>query len=87
MKQRSSAASRTWSVRKRNSAAPSPRTKSPISRILAWPTCRKSRPELVAQEEVDVAQGKDSEASAGVSAAKDALAAAEQGVARVQGVT
>jgi RND family efflux transporter MFP subunit len=39
---------------------------------------QKSRPELVAQQEVDVAEGKDLEASAGVSAAKDALAAAEQ---------
>jgi RND family efflux transporter MFP subunit len=39
---------------------------------------QKSRPELVAQQEIDVAQGKDLEASAGVSSAKDALAAAEQ---------
>jgi RND family efflux transporter MFP subunit len=39
---------------------------------------QKSRPELVAQQEVDVAQGKDLEASAGVSSSKDALAAAEQ---------
>jgi RND family efflux transporter MFP subunit len=39
---------------------------------------QKSRPELVAQEEVDVAQGKDMEASAGVSAAKDAVAGSEQ---------
>ena len=39
---------------------------------------QKSRPELVAQQEIDVAQGKDLEASAGVSAPKDALAAAEQ---------
>ena len=42
---------------------------------------QKSRPELVAQEEVDVAQGKDLEASANVSAAKDALAASEQELA------
>lgn len=41
---------------------------------------QKSRPELVAQQEVDVAQGKDVEASAGVSAAKDSLAASEQGL-------
>jgi RND family efflux transporter MFP subunit len=41
---------------------------------------QKSRPELVAQQEIDVAQGKDLEASAGVSGAKDALAAAEQGL-------
>jgi len=41
---------------------------------------QKSRPELVAQQEIDVAQGKDQEASAGVSSAKDALAAAEQGL-------
>lgn len=39
---------------------------------------QKSRPELVAQQEVDVAQGKDVEASAGVSGAKAALAASEQ---------
>ena len=39
---------------------------------------QKSRPELVAQQEIDVAQGKDLEASAGVSASKDTLAAAEQ---------
>jgi RND family efflux transporter MFP subunit len=41
---------------------------------------QNSRPELVAQQEIDVAQGKDLEASAGVSSAKDALAAAEQGL-------
>jgi len=40
-----------------------------------------TRPELVAQEEVDVAQGKDLEASAGVSAAKDSLAAAVEALA------
>jgi RND family efflux transporter MFP subunit len=39
---------------------------------------QKSRPELVAQQEIDMAQGKDLEASAGVSSSKDALAAAEQ---------
>lgn len=39
---------------------------------------QKTRPELVAQEEVDVAQGKDLEASAGVSAAQDSLAGSEQ---------
>lgn len=39
---------------------------------------QKTRPELVAQQEVDVAQGKDMEASANVSAAKDSLAASEQ---------
>ena len=42
---------------------------------------QKSRPELVAQEEIDVAQGKDLEAGAGVSAAKDSLAASEQELA------
>jgi len=41
---------------------------------------QKSRPELVAQEEIDAAQGKDLQASAGVSSAKDAVAAAEQGL-------
>lgn len=38
----------------------------------------QSRPDLVAQEEVDVAQGKDSEAEAQVSAVKAALAAARE---------
>jgi RND family efflux transporter MFP subunit len=42
---------------------------------------QKTRPELVAQEEIDVAQGKDLEANAGVSAAKDAVAASEQELA------
>jgi RND family efflux transporter MFP subunit len=42
---------------------------------------QKSRPELVAQEEIDVAQGKDLEASAGASAAKDSLAASDQELA------
>jgi RND family efflux transporter MFP subunit len=41
---------------------------------------QKARPELVAQEEVDAAQGKDLEANAGVSSAKDAVSAAEQGL-------
>jgi len=39
---------------------------------------QKKRPELVAQEEIDEAQGKDLEANAGVSSAKDAIAGAEQ---------
>lgn len=39
---------------------------------------QKSRPELVAQEEIDVAQGKDIQASAGASAARDGLSAAHQ---------
>ena len=39
---------------------------------------QKTRPELVAQEEVDVAQGKDLEANAGVSSAKDSLAGSQQ---------
>jgi RND family efflux transporter MFP subunit len=39
---------------------------------------QKSRPELVAQEEVDVARGKDLEADADVSAQKAALSAAEE---------
>jgi RND family efflux transporter MFP subunit len=41
---------------------------------------QKARPELVAQEEVDAAQGKDLEANAGVSSARDAVSAAEQGL-------
>ncbi len=41
---------------------------------------QKSRPELVAQQEIDEAQGKDLEASAGVSSQKDALASAGQGL-------
>jgi len=39
---------------------------------------QKTRPELVAQEEIDVAESKDLETSAGMSAAKDAVAGAEQ---------
>jgi RND family efflux transporter MFP subunit len=42
---------------------------------------QKSQPGLVAQEDIDVAEGKDVEASAGVSVAKASLAAAEQGLA------
>jgi len=45
---------------------------------------QKSRPELVAQEEIDVAEGKDLEASASVSAARDSLAASEQELAAVK---
>jgi len=41
---------------------------------------QKSRPELVAQEEIDAAQGKDLEANAGVSSSKDSVSAAEQGL-------
>jgi len=41
---------------------------------------QKSRPELVAQQEIDVAQGKDLEAGSSVSSEKAALAAAEQGL-------
>jgi RND family efflux transporter MFP subunit len=39
---------------------------------------QKSRPELMSQQEIDEAQGKDLEANAGVSASKDSLAAVEQ---------
>jgi RND family efflux transporter MFP subunit len=39
---------------------------------------QKSRPGLVAQQDIDASEGKDLEASAGVSAAQDAQAAAEQ---------
>src|SRR5579864_7214572 len=39
---------------------------------------QKSRPELVAQEEIDVSKGKDMEADAEVSSQKAALAAAEE---------
>jgi RND family efflux transporter MFP subunit len=39
---------------------------------------QKTRPELMAQQDVDVAQGKDLEAGAGVSGARDGVAASEQ---------
>ena len=39
---------------------------------------QKSRPELVAQEEIDIAQGKDLEANAGVSSARDSVAGSGQ---------
>lgn len=42
---------------------------------------QKTQPHLVAQEEVDQAQGKDTQANADVSAAQDSLAASEQGLA------
>jgi len=42
---------------------------------------QKARPELVAQQDIDVAQGKDQEADAALSGAKAGLAAAEQAVA------
>jgi len=41
---------------------------------------QKARPELVAQQDVDVAQGKNQEADAGLSAAKAGVSAAEQAV-------
>jgi len=42
---------------------------------------QKSQPGLVAQQDIDVSEGKDVEASAGVSAAKDALSSAQQALA------
>jgi len=42
---------------------------------------QKTNPGLVAQEEIDVAEGKDQEASAEVSASRDAIAAAQQELA------
>lgn len=42
---------------------------------------QKSQPGLISQEDIDVSEGKDVEANAGVSAAKDALAGAEQALA------
>jgi len=41
---------------------------------------QKTQPGLVAQEDIDVSQGKDVQANAGLSAAKDSLAASEQGL-------
>jgi RND family efflux transporter MFP subunit len=41
---------------------------------------QKTRPELISQEDIDVAQGKDLETNASVSAAKDSVAAAEAGL-------
>ncbi len=41
---------------------------------------QKTQPGLVAQEDIDVSQGKDEQANAGLSAAKDSLAASEQGL-------
>ena len=45
---------------------------------------QKSRPELISQEDIDVAQGKDLEAGAGVSAAQQAVLAAEDALAKDQ---
>ena len=48
---------------------------------------QKARPELVAQEEVDIAQGKDLEASAGVSASERGVVCFRAGVAGIEGGT
>jgi RND family efflux transporter MFP subunit len=45
---------------------------------------QKTRPELISQEEIDVAEGKDLEASAAVSAAQQALVAANAALAKDQ---
>jgi len=45
---------------------------------------QKTRPELISQEDIDVAQGKDLEASASVSAAKDSVAAGEAALANAK---
>lgn len=45
---------------------------------------QKTRPELISQEDIDVAQGKDLEADAGVSAAKEAVLAAQDALAKDQ---
>src|SRR5271155_179992 len=45
---------------------------------------QKSRPELMAQQDIDIAQGKDQEADAALSGAKAGLNAAEQSVAVAQ---
>src|ERR1700683_745862 len=42
---------------------------------------QKTQPNLIAQQDIDVAQGKDLEANAGLSAAKDSVSAAEQALA------
>ena len=42
---------------------------------------QKKQPNLIAQQDIDVAQGKDLEANAGLSASKDALAGAQQALA------
>jgi RND family efflux transporter MFP subunit len=45
---------------------------------------QKTRPELISQEDIDVAQGKDLEGSASVSAAKDSVAASEAALANAK---
>ena len=42
---------------------------------------QKTQPNLISQQDIDEAQGKDAQADAGVSAAKDSLAASEQALA------
>ncbi len=42
---------------------------------------QKTQPNLIAQQDIDVAQGKDLEANAGLSAARDSVSAAEQALA------
>src|ERR1700721_137352 len=76
---RSGAVSKNWRAREELSRAQSAYTVAHLT-FTRLADVQKSRPELVAQQEIDVAQGKDLEANAGVSSAKDALAAAEQGL-------
>jgi RND family efflux transporter MFP subunit len=45
---------------------------------------QKTRPELISQEDIDVAQGKDLETNASVSAAKDSVAASEAELANAK---
>lgn len=45
---------------------------------------QKTRPELISQEDIDVAQGKDIEGNANVSAAKDSVAASEAALANAK---
>jgi len=45
---------------------------------------QKTRPELISQQDIDVAQGKDLEGSASVSAAKDGVAGAEAALANAK---
>jgi RND family efflux transporter MFP subunit len=45
---------------------------------------QKTRPELISQEDIDVAQGKDLEGSANVSAGKDSVAASEAALANAK---
>ena len=71
---RQARAAKKSTARRPISSAPSRRTTSRISARRGWPACMKARPNLVAQQDIDEATGRDRVAEAQVATAKAALA-------------